>query len=72
VKIAPGGTKITFEWDYFEELRKNERVLKRYENLPAFEFIDMDVPAWYKEPIPHLPDEKYKTFEEFRAAKLET
>jgi hypothetical protein len=71
VKTAAAGLQVKFEWNYFEELQKNERVLDRYENMPPFEFIDKDVPAWYKEPIPELPAEKYKTFEEFRAAKLE-
>ena len=58
VKTAAAGQEITFEWNYFEELSKNERVLDRYENLDPFEFRPEDEPAWYKEPIPDLPAEK--------------
>ena len=67
VRTAAAGQKIKFEWNYFEELQKNERVLDRYESLDPFEFRTEDEPAWYREPVPDLPAEKYRTFQEFMA-----
>jgi hypothetical protein len=57
VRSAASGKKITFEWNYFEELSKNERVLNRYESLVPFIFNPENEPAWYKDPIPDLPAE---------------